>query len=61
MFERWAGTDIYVPAIWGQEYPMANKGYARHYVYLKIKNITKTLTPKQATKTTSEPPHWNGQ
>ena len=27
------GTDIYVPAIWGQQYPLANKGYARHEYY----------------------------
>ena len=30
MFEPWAGTDIYVPAIWGQQFPLANKGYAWH-------------------------------
>ena len=29
MFAPWAGTVIYVPVIWGQQYPLANKGYAR--------------------------------
>ena len=36
-FEPWAGTDIYVPAIWGQQYPLANKGYAGHEKVSKVR------------------------